>query len=59
MSSSEHADNKTNDILIIAKGPTRGLDNTVITSKENFIKGSQRKFLIIMEATAFYFLMPQ
>ena len=36
MSSSGHADNKTKDILIIAKGPTRGLDNTTITAEVEY-----------------------
>ena len=36
MSSCPHVDNKTNDILILAEGPTQGLDCTTLTAKKVF-----------------------
>ena len=33
MSSSAHIDNKKNDILVLAKGPTQGLEHTLTTEK--------------------------
>ena len=33
MSSSVHVDNKKNDILILSKGPTQGLDGTTLTAE--------------------------
>ena len=35
MSSSVHIDNKKKDILLLAKGPTQGLDGTRLTAKLN------------------------
>ena len=36
MSSCPHVDSKTNDILILAEGPTQGLDCTTLTAKKVF-----------------------
>ena len=33
MSSSAHIDNKKNDILILGKGPTQGLEHTLTAEK--------------------------
>ena len=33
MSSSAHIDNKKKDILVLGKGPTQGLENTLIAEK--------------------------
>ena len=33
MSSSAHIDNKKKDILVLGKGPTQGLEHTLITEK--------------------------
>ena len=33
MSSSVNIDNENNDILILAKGPTQGLNNTILRAK--------------------------
>ena len=33
MSSSAHIDNKKKDILVLGKGPTQGLEHTVISEK--------------------------
>ena len=33
MSSSVHIDNKNKDILILGKGPIKGLDNTILTAE--------------------------
>ena len=35
MSSSMHIDNKNKDILILAEGPTQGLDDTALTAEAN------------------------
>ena len=34
MSSSVHVDNKKKDILILHKGPTQGLDGTILTAQK-------------------------
>ena len=34
MSSSVHVDNKKKDILILGKGPTQGLDGTILTAEK-------------------------
>ena len=36
MSSSVHIDNKKKDILILGKGPTQGLDNTMLTAEAQY-----------------------
>ena len=36
MSSSVHVDNKKKDILILGKGPTKGLDDTTLTSEAQY-----------------------
>ena len=38
MSSSVHFDNKKNNILIIGKGPTQGLDDTTLTAEKKNIQ---------------------
>ena len=42
-----HADNRKKDILILCKGPTEGLDDTIVTAKTdysiNFIEQQQQK----------------
>ena len=37
MSSSVHVDNKKKDILILGKGPTQGLDDTLLTAEKKSI----------------------
>ena len=37
MSSSVYIDNKYKDILILAEGPTQGLDNTALTEEANIL----------------------
>ena len=65
MSSSVHANNKSKDILILSKGRTKELGNTSLTAEAEYsvtFSRSERKFwlsLHIMEATAFYLLIPQ
>ena len=47
MSSSEHANNKNKDILILGKGQTQGLENTTLTAEAEYstnFSRSQRKF---------------
>ena len=36
MSSSVHIDNKKKDILILGKGPTQGLDDTMLTAEAQY-----------------------
>ena len=36
MNSSVHIDNKNKDILILCKGPTQGLDNTILTAEAEY-----------------------
>ena len=36
MSSSVHIDNKKKDILLLAKGPTQGLDGTRLTAEAQY-----------------------
>ena len=36
MSSSAHVDNKEKDILILGGGPTKELDDTILTAKKVF-----------------------
>ena len=36
MSSSVHADNKKNDILIFGEGPTQGLDGTTLFAEKKY-----------------------
>ena len=31
-----HIDNKSKDILILGKGPTQGLDNTILTAEAEY-----------------------
>ena len=60
-----HIDNKEKDILIIGKGPTQVLGDTILTAKAQYsinFSRSNRKFClacIIMDATVFYLLMLQ
>ena len=35
MNSSVHIDNKKKDVIILGKGPTDGLDDTMVTAKKN------------------------
>ena len=47
MSSSVHIVNKNEDIIILGKGPTQELDNTVLTAEAEYstnFSRSQRKF---------------
>ena len=48
-SSSLHSDNKGKDILILGKGPTRGLDDTKLSAEGqysiNFSRSNRKKFL--------------
>ena len=37
MSSSLHIDNKKKDILVLSKGPTQGLDDTMLTAEAQFL----------------------
>ena len=49
MSSSVHLDNKGKDILILGKGPTRGLDETTLTAEAQYsisLSRSNRKFCL-------------
>ena len=49
MSSSVHIDNKGNNILIIAKRPTQGLDDTTLTAEAKYSINStisQRRFCL-------------
>ena len=49
MSSSLHIDTRNKDILILGKGPTRGLDNTTLTAEAKYsinFSRSQRKFCL-------------
>ena len=64
MSSSVHADNKKNDILIFGEGPTQGLDGTTLFAEKKvfdwFFPNLEKKFVsayIIMEQIVFYLLM--
>ena len=36
MSSSVHIDNKKKDILILGKGPTQGLDDSMLTAEAQY-----------------------
>ena len=49
MSSFVHIDNKGKDILILGKGPTRGLDDTTLTAEAryliNFSRSNRKKFV--------------
>ena len=49
MSSSIHANNKTNDILLLGEGLTQGLDDTTLTAEKyysiNFTKSNKRFYL--------------
>ena len=36
MNSPVHIDNKKKDISILGKGPTRGLDNTILTTEKEY-----------------------
>ena len=51
MSLSVHVDNKGKDILILAEGPTQGLDDTTLTAKTkypiNFTQSGKRFVLSI------------
>ena len=49
MSSSVHIDNKKNDILILGVGPTKGLDDTTLTTEAQYsinFSSSYRKFCL-------------
>ena len=49
MSSSVHIDNKNKNILILGKGPTRGLDDTTLTGEAQYsinFSRSNRKFCL-------------
>ena len=36
MSSSVHVDNKGKDLLILGEGPTRGLDDSILTAEAKY-----------------------
>ena len=64
MSPSVHIDNKKKYIFILGKGPTQGLNDTVLTEPQysiNFSRSNRQICLscIIMGATDFYLLMLQ
>ena len=62
MSSSVQIDNKGKDILTLGEGPIQGLADTTLTAEAKYFinsRESNRKFCIIMGATAFYLLMLQ
>ena len=65
MSSSVHIDNKKKCILILAKGPTQGLDDIILTEQVQYsinFSRSNIKFCLslhIMGATVFHLLMLQ
>ena len=42
MSSSVHIDNKEKDILIVGKGPTKGLDDTTLTAAAQYLSNFSR-----------------
>ena len=49
MSSSVHIENKRKEILILGKGPTRGLDDTTLTAEAQYsinFSRSNRKFCL-------------
>ena len=51
MSSSLYTDNKNKDILILGKGKTRGLDNTILTTAALYsikFSRSERQFCLIL-----------
>ena len=59
MSSSEHVNNRENDIVILGKGPTQGLDNTILTTKKEYAidcSEQQKKVYIIMVRIVTYLL---
>ena len=37
MSSSVHADNKKEDVLIFLEGPTQGLNDTTVTGEKKYL----------------------
>ena len=50
MSSSVHIDNKKNDVLILCKEPTDGLDNTTLTAKKDYsinFTEQRKKFCLV------------
>ena len=63
MSSSVHIDNKKNDVLILCKGPTDGLDNTTLTAKKDYsinFTEQRKKFCLVCATMSWivtYFLM--
>ena len=64
MSSSVHLDNKGKDILILGKGPTRGLDETTLTAEAQYsinLSRSNRKFCLNLHyngSNSFLFVNP-
>ena len=62
-----HIDNKEKDILVLSKGLTQGLDNTIITAKAEYsisFSRSRRNFCLSLhhnrtETAVFYLLMSQ
>ena len=47
MSSSAHIDNKKKDILVLGKGPTQGLENTLTAEKMYPINHSFKKEILL------------
>ena len=49
MSTSVHIDNKNEDILILAEGPTQELDDTTLTAEEKYLinfRQSRKRFVL-------------
>ena len=46
MSSSAHIDNKKEDILVLGKGPTQGLEHTLTAEKLYSINFAKKKFCL-------------
>ena len=57
MSSSVHVDNKKKDILILKKGPTQGLEHTLIAEKMYSINFTVTNKIVIKEEIVICFLM--
>ena len=61
MSSSAHIDNKENNILVLGKGPTQGLEHTLTAEKMYFINFTvvRKKFCLSLycnEASIYLFV---
>ena len=61
MSTSIHVDNKKKDLLVLGRGPTQGLESTLIAEKMYSINFTvtKKKFCTIIEEIVIYLLMVQ